>query len=50
MVFPMGMYAQKHSILKRKFDELISWMVQAGLVRKWFFDAVILSDQVKYFK
>ncbi|XP_042213898.1 glutamate receptor ionotropic, delta-2-like isoform X2 [Homarus americanus] len=38
---------QRHSPLKRKFDKVIRWMVEGGLIDQWFLESVDLSIQIE---
>ncbi|XP_042859792.1 uncharacterized protein LOC122245837 [Penaeus japonicus] len=37
------MALQRHSPLKRKFDRAIRWMLESGLIRRWFLESLRLS-------
>ncbi|XP_069985349.1 glutamate receptor ionotropic, delta-2-like [Penaeus vannamei] len=46
--FNIAMAVQRNSPLKRKFDQVIGWMVSAGLIRHFFLDSLRLaSSKVK---
>ncbi|XP_050722126.1 glutamate receptor ionotropic, delta-2-like [Eriocheir sinensis] len=45
--YSIAMALQRHSPLKRKFDRVISWMLESGLVRHWFLESLRLSRKVK---
>lgn len=47
MPFSIGMGLQQHSILKRKFDEVISWIRQSGIIAHAVRQALRLAATTK---
>ncbi|KAK8387406.1 hypothetical protein O3P69_018177 [Scylla paramamosain] len=45
--YPIAMALQKHSPLKRKFDIVIGWVVQSGLLYHYFQESVRLTATMK---
>ncbi|XP_071530505.1 glutamate receptor ionotropic, delta-1-like [Panulirus ornatus] len=45
--YNIAMALQRHSPLKRKFDRVISWMLESGLVRRWFLESLRLSRKAQ---
>ncbi|XP_071524374.1 ionotropic receptor 21a-like [Panulirus ornatus] len=43
--FSIAMALQRHSPLKRKFDQVIGWMLNGGLIRQFFLRSLRLSAQ-----
>ncbi|XP_042204109.1 ionotropic receptor 21a-like [Homarus americanus] len=45
--YNIAMALQRHSPLKTKFDRVISWMIESGLVRHWFLESLRLSRKTR---
>ncbi|CAL4066314.1 unnamed protein product, partial [Meganyctiphanes norvegica] len=45
--YNIAMALQRNSPLKRKFDKVILWMIESGLVRRWFLESLRADKQVK---
>ncbi|XP_064101780.1 ionotropic receptor 21a-like [Macrobrachium nipponense] len=45
--FNIAMALQRHSPLKRKFDQVIGWMINGGLIRHFFLNSLRLAASVK---
>ncbi|XP_037803920.1 ionotropic receptor 21a-like [Penaeus monodon] len=45
--YNIAMALQRNSPLKRKFDKAIRWMLESGLIRRWFLESLRLSRKAK---
>ncbi|XP_050724654.1 uncharacterized protein LOC127002632 [Eriocheir sinensis] len=45
--YSIAMALQRNSPLKRKFDEVIKWVVESGLLRRFFVDSLRLAATTK---
>ncbi|XP_068223246.1 ionotropic receptor 21a-like [Palaemon carinicauda] len=45
--YSVALAYQSNAPLKAKFDTAITWMFESGLERRWFFDAINLSEKFR---
>ncbi|KAK7084147.1 hypothetical protein SK128_027038 [Halocaridina rubra] len=45
--YNIAMALQRHSPVKKNFDKVISWMLESGLVRRWFLESLRQSRKSK---
>ncbi|XP_069943829.1 ionotropic receptor 21a [Cherax quadricarinatus] len=45
--YSIAMALQRHSPLKTNFDRVIRWMLESGLVRRWFLQSLRLSRTIQ---
>lgn len=44
--FNVAMGLQSHSPLKKNFDRVVSWIVEAGLMKYWFEETLVIAKKV----